>query len=240
MFVGDLHADPFLWKNTQQLVEHFEVDAFVIVGDFGWWNDRNPGAREFENETGIPCYWIDGNHENFDHLYEFWDYHLLEPQETSEDIYWCPRGTILQLGRFTAMMFGGGTSVDKEYRVPRNSWWEQEKINQGEIDRALENWEDTTDTFIQNRLLVTHECPALVYNCTPELINETKVHNIDSAHDRMLLDKLMLGVRPFLHFHGHWHIYHNTDVPYEGGVMRSIGLMCDRPANFYIQNVGVV
>jgi calcineurin-like phosphoesterase family protein len=247
MFVGDIHGYNRIWNKVKELVAHFEVDAFVVLGDFGWWNDQHPAAREFVNDTGKSCYWIDGNHENFYHLYANFNYDELLPQEVNPDIFWLPRGTVMPLGRYQCMFFGGGTSVDKHRRVDRESWWAQEKISQEEIDRALHNW--TLHPPSDRTMLITHEVPSILYEATPELVNETKVKNPDSAHDRMLLDQLLMNIQPDLHFHGHWHIYHNTRwtypnfssdpaMLYRNRTVQSVGLDCEPPQNFWVQNVG--
>lgn len=242
LFMGDIHGYTHVWKQARDLAGHFDVDAFVILGDFGWWNDDHPAAREFVNNTGKPCYWIDGNHENFDHLYENFDYTLLQPQETQENIFWLPRGTVMNLGRYQTMFFGGGTSVDRDMRIENWTWWSQEKITSGEINRAMSNWTHS----VGPTMLVTHECPSIIYEATPELVNETKVKNPDSAHDRLLLDELLTYVKPDLHFHGHWHIYHNNWLAYPtfspdptvaGRRVRSVGLACEQPQNFWVENV---
>lgn len=246
MFLGDIHGYNHVWKRAKDLVRHFEVDAMIVCGDFGWWNSDHPGARDFVNDSGVPVYWIDGNHENFDHLYAHFNYDLMEPQETQEDIFWLPRGTVMPLGRYQCMFFGGGTSIDRMRRVEHESWWSQEKITQGEINRAINNW-DLRGPPGPHTMLISHETPTTLYDASPALsMNEGKIHNVDSMHDRKLLDELFMNIQPDLHFHGHWHIYHcnklyypnfSSDPAVTDRNVRTVGLECDAPSNFWIEDV---
>lgn len=228
LMVGDVHGFLTVWDSVLRAQEEFQCDAIFCLGDFGWGWDG--GAQTFTNPTGVPVYWIDGNHENFDDLYERFDYSLLAPQETQENVFWCPRGTILDLDGWTALCFGGGTSVDRQWRIPGESWWQQEKITSGEIDRAVANWGAHADVPHERRILLTHECPAEILPHALDVVHSAKVSDLASEHDRILLGELLERFDPVLHLHGHWHAFHSTNV---GGLM-SIGLADRAPQNVWV------
>ena len=46
------------------------------------------------------------------------------------------RGEVYDLGGETVFSFGGATSVDKDWRVPGESWWPEEVSCEEEIEHA--------------------------------------------------------------------------------------------------------
>lgn len=84
--------------------------------------------------------WIDGNHENFDILYEFplTDKFGGKVREIAPDIYHLDRGQVLTIDGKKIFVMGGAKSHDREHRIEHISWWEQEMPNNQEMERAIE------------------------------------------------------------------------------------------------------
>lgn len=141
--IGDIHGN---YRRLLRLVEEALADgifAVIQVGDFGWYR-ANVGFFE-KHPLPLPVYFIDGNHE---------DHSLLQFDVVTEmysNLFFVPRGTVLELdGRRIACM-GGAASVDKAYRL-RNGWhWSAlEDITLAEAQR----FDGVTDID----LFITH-CP---------------------------------------------------------------------------------
>lgn len=130
-FLGDIHGSVGILKlRLDFLRDKFpEVKALIQVGDFGWYNSKQPAFNTVNPH--IPVYWIDGNHEDFRKLKG-----ITEVTEVAPNIFYVPRGTVLELdGRRIAFM-GGAASVDKEYRLGSGmSWYPEELITAEDVAR---------------------------------------------------------------------------------------------------------
>lgn len=158
MLLGDLHGDPDALQKAFARAYSQKVDAIIQLGDYGFgWSVGEDGICDYSyltaamvEKTGIPFYWLDGNHENFDRLY---DLPLNEAghRPILEGVTHLPRGSVITFGETTFMAFGGAYSVDKHNRKEGTSWWKQETADQKDIDRAL--------SAGKADILLTHDAP---------------------------------------------------------------------------------
>ena len=161
---GDTHSDPL--KRFDKLCEWIEdkgeapltkEDVAIIAGDFGViWGDGTPKDARIEGHIldaleGMPftTLFIDGNHENFDRLMRFpvdlrygGKVGVLRPSV----LHLKQRGHVYSVGDRKIWCFGGGISVDKNYRQEGRSWWPQEEPSNEEYRYGLSqlekhNWE---------------------------------------------------------------------------------------------------
>lgn len=120
---GDTHGD-FHRFSTSRFPEQKEMtrdDFIIICGDFGGiWNG---GTNEdywlkWLSEKPFTFLFVDGNHENFDRLYndEFpvVDFHGGKAHKIRDNIYHLMRGQIFTLCGKTFFTFGGASSHDIE------------------------------------------------------------------------------------------------------------------------------
>lgn len=143
---GDTHANIDIGKlNTERFPQQKNLtkDDYVIVcGDFGlvwdgsaremWWQD-------WLSAKNFTTLWVDGNHENFDILYEF---PLIEKfggevREIAPDIFHLDRGQVLTIDGSKFFVMGGARSIDRAQRVEHISWWKQEMPSNEEMDKAV-------------------------------------------------------------------------------------------------------
>lgn len=158
LIAGDTHG------NSQELEELFQdaqiegATAIIQCGDFGYgWRFRDNLctfsvlASKLSSKYNIDLYFLDGNHENFDALYEL----PISPETGLRPIMagvtHLPRGSTLKLGNKTFRAFGGANSTDRENRVEGLSWWEQETITDDDVNKAIEA--GVADVFL------SHDCP---------------------------------------------------------------------------------
>jgi predicted phosphodiesterase len=144
LLVGDLHGQVQpLSKAFHQAVEE-GVEAIIQLGDYGFgWSigddemcDYSYLTATMADKTGVPFYWVDGNHENFDRLYS------IDPDENGhrtilEGVTHLGRGSTITIGETTFLAMGGAYSVDAPKRKPGKSWWPQETITDEEVERAV-------------------------------------------------------------------------------------------------------
>lgn len=160
---GDTHSDPLpRFKALCKQCEAGEIpltkdDVVLIAGDFGViWGDGAPKDARIEERLlnaleAMPftTLFIDGNHENFDRLMRFpvksgygGKVGVLRPSV----LHLRQRGHVYTIDSRKIWCFGGGISVDKNYRKEGRNWWPQEEPSDKEYRYGLSqlqkhNWE---------------------------------------------------------------------------------------------------
>lgn len=164
LLAGDTHGNPRALEQIFKEAHYAEAVAIIQCGDYGFgWSTGEDGLDDFAyltNElceaTGIPFYWLDGNHENFDKLYEL----PIDPETGLRPVLGrvthLPRGSSLTIGNTTFRAFGGAHSVDKAYRIEGHSWWEQEMVTEEDVEVAINAGQ--ADVFL------SHDAPMGVQN----------------------------------------------------------------------------
>lgn len=108
VFLGDVHGN---FITIRELDRNFSgnINAIIQVGDFGY-NPRN----EMWHKIDTPVYWIDGNHEWYDWLRPYMDHD--GPIEVFPNLFYVPRGTVLEIDGKRIGCLGGAASVDAKWR----------------------------------------------------------------------------------------------------------------------------
>ena len=160
---GDTHGEMSIAKVWDAIEPE---DTLIICGDFGniWTGsereqfildelDKNPGTILF----------VDGNHENFPMIYEYpvieWNGGLVHQIRPS--VLHLMRGQIFTIEGKTIFVMGGGTSIDKAWRIEGVSWWSQEMPTKQEYDTALDNL-DSVNWKVD--YVCTHVAPTDIQN----------------------------------------------------------------------------
>lgn len=130
LLLGDLHGEwgiiNSILNGPYRLLEdrigpEAAAENFVIlqVGDFGFYDRRLLEWPDLPFKT----YAIDGNHE---------DFRLLRNKksvtEMRKNLFYVPRGTILDLFGYRVGCCGGGFSIDKAWRKSEVSWFADEEV----------------------------------------------------------------------------------------------------------------
>lgn len=119
---GDIHGDPSRFS-THSFIDQKEMtkDDFVIIcGDFGLvWRDCGEERYwlDWLNDKSFTTLFVDGNHENFDRLYnefEEVEFHGGLTHRIRDSIYHLERGHIFDLCGKSFFAFGGARSHDIE------------------------------------------------------------------------------------------------------------------------------
>jgi predicted phosphodiesterase len=151
-FLGDLHGG---FERLELLAEYVNPDDIIIqVGDFGLYPTQiNYLNSMFGGENKFPCkiYAIDGNHEHFPTIIEQSNN---EMWEFCPNMFYVPRGTVLELDGHLVGFLGGADSVDKSWREPYGKWHWQETITENDLQTLIENVGDR-----QLDILVAHAAP---------------------------------------------------------------------------------
>lgn len=195
MFGGDWHGNIDHARWCFRAAERAGVDQIVQCGDFGYWPHYPQGDRYMRllaheiRKSGIPVWWVDGNHDNHDWL----DALPRDPDglvTLSEDFRYIPRGARWEWGGVRFMGHGGAWSVDEEDRTVGKTMWLQEKVTAEQVAAVSS---DPTD------VLVTHEVP---YGRRLSYKDDLPV----SVDQRILVRSLVDKVSPHLVVSGHHHV----------------------------------
>lgn len=219
LFLGDIHGDPYWAKWAFKQAQFFEVDVIVQLGDLGYW-EHEPGGKEFmdllqsyADECGMDFWWIDGNHENFDWLYDYpLDNNGRRP--IRPNVIHIPRGHTWEWDGIKFLAFGGSYSIDRYRRKLGVSYWKQEMPTVAEVDAALE--------VGKVDVMLTHDVPEGT-DLSGLLGPSWKVYAnkfIECGTVRNRLRDVWNIAQPNWLFHGHYHRRNDTVL----GNTRIVGL----------------
>jgi len=214
---GDWHGNSQHAQNVFAHACRVEADAVIQLGDFGygWSVQHGKGGVLYDNFTKTvsafakaaetPCYWLPGNHENYDFLEE--QAAKVSPHplvanrgyELESMVVYLPRPTALEFDGLRFLVMGGAASVDKRMRIPGKSWWHQEEITWAEVDACAE--------LGQFDVLLSHdfpwECNIVDRHLDPYWGQEAMEKTTESRQKISEIVKAS-GVRAV--FHGHLHV----------------------------------
>lgn len=145
VLLGDIHGV----TKVLEAVDRFastdpKIVAGIQVGDLGWYEQTVPLFHSLNLK--LPWYWIDGNHEDFS---LFRKYEVVT--EVAPNLFYVPRGTVMEVGGMKIGFLGGASSVDKQARLRLGWHWSADE-NITDEDIAKFDGVDSVD------LLITH-CP---------------------------------------------------------------------------------
>lgn len=216
---GDTHGNRdwgkiFMASKSKQIKPN---DYVIICGDFGCiWSGNGSDDILLDRYSKLPftVLFIDGNHENFDKLYEYpvekWNGGKIH--KIRDNVFHLMRGQVFIIEDKTFFTLGGGTSVDKEWRLqyqrenetykkPCKIWWEQEIPTIGELAMAtveLLKQRDKVD------YVITH---TIGKKFMKEILEFVKEDTVLSEY----LDTVMETVDYKRWFCGHFHVDRDYD-----------------------------
>ncbi len=165
---GDIHASVDIGKlNTKRFPQQKTLskeDYLIICGDFGLvWDNSNTDLYWRNWLAGKPftTLWVDGNHENFELLYQFplIDKFGGKVREIVPGIYHLDRGQVLTIDNKSFFVMGGASSHDREYRREHISWWKEEMPTAEEMQRGIDALEANSRTV---DYVISHCAPSSV------------------------------------------------------------------------------
>ena len=207
MIAGDWHKQTRWAESVISLASAKGVSNIFQVGDFGLWPGR--GGLDFLDDVNnsarghnVVIRTLRGNHDSAE-----WERLLTNQDANRHDpitggvyvrsrIVLMPRTARFDFGGKFFQVVGGAVSVDKDYRIPGESWWPEEEITDAEVDAIPAGKVD---------VLLTHDCS----NRTPWR-NRMKP-DLDSVAHRQRIDKVLDKTTPDLHFHGHMHEWYDWE-----------------------------
>lgn len=187
IITGDTHAD---WISLNELIVKQSPNRLIVCGDFGYW----PKISKFDINQLKPqntiINWCDGNHE--DH----WTLKERKSNEIVKNVFYQPRGSVLQVNDKNILFFGGAYSIDKEMRRIGYDWFPDEIPSYADFN-AVE------DLNLKVDVVISHTCPhEFKIEEHPYIRGNGKIHDVT----RTLLSFILNKFKPQLWYFGHWHI----------------------------------
>ncbi|MBV9100108.1 MAG: metallophosphoesterase [Candidatus Dormibacteraeota bacterium] len=228
LLTGDVHG------NTSWMVGHVLKQAkrhgcqlVLQLGDFGIWPGKDGQHylevlnREYKH-AGIPLWFIDGNHEDFDQLYALpLDGDGRRP--VREFITHIPRGHRWQWAGREMLACGGASSIDADLRTPGRSWWPQEAITDDDVARCIAGG--------GTAVMFSHDIQLEVQLTDPhEQVGAPDYVMQGIRANRTRLQRIADATLPSLQVHGHWHVPYDETFTRKGVPLRIVGLNCDSRA----------
>lgn len=141
LFIGDIHGDLTILRELKKRVDNSYPLEIIQVGDFGYW----PGIdQQWFGNYPWKVYFIDGNHEYFPML------NYATVTELHKNLFYVPRGSVLNIDGYEIGFMGGGFSVDFRYRKEGFDWFRAEEVLESDINKLRDKKLD---------ILVTHTPP---------------------------------------------------------------------------------
>lgn len=154
-FLGDIHGD---YMRLQDAAYEAYIDgsvALIQVGDFGLFRENEHQFEASLKNIKIPIYFIDGNHDDCVRWKEYKEVSQLFP---NINLFYIPRGEVVEIGGITMAFMGGASSIDKKLRLDwKLHWDENENISKEQIQRLRKNIKGKKIDFF-----VTHTPPKSV------------------------------------------------------------------------------
>lgn len=153
LLLGDIHGDIGVLHDAIQKAEEVGAAALIQIGDFGLFerNGIDLGFHRVTKNAKLPVYFIEGNHDDCKRWVQKTEVTRIY---NDANLFYIPRGTVMEIDGRTLAFLGGAGSIDKAYRLRYGMHWdEQENISPEEVLRLLDNAKGK-----KIDMLITH-CP---------------------------------------------------------------------------------
>lgn len=210
LIAGDWHMNHVWAKKVIDKAVKYNIDKIIQVGDFGIW--PGPEGEEYLNilshylvKRNINLYFLPGNHEDWNQIDSWVDrypYNIDGHQEIRKNLFYTGKVNSWIWHDKVFAVVGGATSIDKKFRIPQKSWWPQEALNSEELLKAKK--------IGKVDYLFTHDTS----NQHPF---NWLMNDLSSEMHREYLTEVGKALRPFMWFHGHYHMYQEYGFSHKDG-----------------------
>jgi predicted phosphodiesterase len=206
---GDIHRKyiELIKQINLELPKNLNKDDYIIIlGDFGMiWNGNKEEniALDKLNNIAPTVLFIDGNHENFERLYNYpiENWHGGKIHRIKSSIIHLMRGQVFNINNKNIFTFGGAQSYDRDYRIEGISKWKQEIPSEEEFNIGKENLKKYNFNV---DYILSHTCPECI---VPQLLSDVCSSIEDYDKTCSYLDEYSSICNFTRWYLGHWHIY---------------------------------
>lgn len=213
-FLGDWHGYTQPARRIITATKQENATHLLHTGDFGIW--KGQGTDLFLKDVNLRLkmnnqilYLVDGNHEEFPHLYDEKQFPMQEDgtRRIRSNIFHLPRGFRWEWSGIRFMALGGAYSIDRNYRKSGSTYFEEEVLSSHDIKKALQGGKVD--------VLISHDSPADSPNPVTDDPSSQHYaartfgheHLAGSNAHRLLMQSVTDKVDPAIIAHGHYHKY---------------------------------
>lgn len=226
--IGDLEGDrDWAVSRLRMLGERGDVEVACQLGDlrFGMGADPEGYLAAIESacaDFGLRLLCINGNHENWASLDRLWsdprwqnEDGSHQPIQVSDHVTLLPRAHRWEMGGRSFVALGGAPSVNRLSLTEGIDWWPSEVIREEHVEATIAGG--------HAEVMLTHDSPAPPYCTGP--VADTITNNPWGWPDSILayaadgiekITRAVVGVKPLLLAHGHFHVAGETAVRLPG------------------------
>ncbi len=222
--IGDLEGDrEWAVARLRELGERGDVEVACQLGDLRFGMGREPerylaDIEQVCAEHDLRLLCINGNHEHWARLDELWadPGHqdadgAPRPIDVSEHVALLPRGHRWDLGGRSFVALGGAPSVNRLRLTEGVDWWPTEVITDAHVAATLAG--GTADVMLTHDSPGPPWCTAAVREVIEGNPNDWPQEILDEADVGIgQVTRAVLGVRPRLLAHGHFHLAGDVTV----------------------------
>ena len=144
---GTIDTDKLFAFFAKKENNHYNKNDYLLiagdVGACGFEDHIETMTRKILDMLPVKVLFIDGNHENFEKLNNLpiEEWHGGKTHKITDNIRHLMRGQVFEIAGKKVFTFGGGLSIDKQYRIPGISWFPEEMPTNNEYEEGINNLE---------------------------------------------------------------------------------------------------
>lgn len=196
--IGDIHGKWYEYQLITQPINHNSIQ----VGDFGigfgqgdYWHDKVNDFHASKQHR-----FIRGNHDN--------------PSICKNDMVGYIQDGLIENN---IMFVGGAWSIDKDYRTPGVSWWQDEELSIPQFNAIIDTY-----SVVKPDIMITHDCPSLAaYHMFVRSGKNLGPKALYLSRTGEALQAMFEIHQPKHWFFGHWH--HTINMTIDGTMFQCIG-----------------
>ena len=204
LLLGDIHGDYKVLERAINMATQADATAIIQVGDFGLFRGAGMANethfRKVMKDSKIPVYFIDGNHDDCDRWLAYTEVNRVWDDA---NLFYIPRGTVMEMDNNLIAFMGGAASIDKAWRLKDGAHWTAtENISPQEVLHLFENAKNK-----QIDMFITHCPPHSVinkhFNPTDKLFFDVDIDWTDP--NQLVIEELWTKLGNPMIYSGHMH-----------------------------------
>lgn len=232
LVVGDTHGNAQWWADVvAPAAAEVDAGAVIQVGDFGFSGGLGDPICAAAANTGIPVYFLDGNHENHPLLISTVAAARTAAAVTDRtapvplvgDLWYLPRGARLRIDGVTLCALGGAVSIDSGFRTAGVNWFPEERITEDDLDVVTSG--GSADVLLCHDTPAGYRVPGTLPERVMPLAWRSRLASCEAHRDLVTAALEATGAHTVIH--GHYHSRYTRRLDTLWGEVLIEGLDCD-------------
>lgn len=180
LLIGDVHG---LFYDYKWIIKKYEAKKSLQLGDFGLGFPDSMNHVDMSDIEGDHLF-LRGNHDNPE---------VCRKDKNYIGDYGVLKGSFIEDYYDKLFYISGAWSIDKEWRTPNVSWWEDEQLSYEELCNVVNKYNEE-----QPDIVCSHDCPTMV-------LHELYPSRVIPTRTSQAMDTMFMSRKPAYWFFGHHH-----------------------------------